>query len=1565
MKSSIKQNLILVTATVICMVLAFVLGINLAMPSVVALEQDARCGMVEHVHRDECYLNNVLICGERAHTHGENCYLLRLEDNDINRILSEIEADEEKSLEHVITNVVYKASYLELVNEGILPAPTPTPTPTPTPLIELLPEGSSLETLTATNASVAALNDSIEENNITPALYLNERLISPASEGGTVSNSENIVNLTQGQNSPTDLITYAAGNDNANGGISTLAVGDSAATTGDNVNFYIMLNDELVCIGHKALRSVSIQQNYRNYTYYCTTRSDTAERYNDGLISNITADNISYNNNGTYYLRYTTSNPSNEDSFSSGSAQRPRNNNYYNDYLSFGTSGGLKHAIITTRTESGNWWGTTYTYTPVDFYTVTLDRSKVGGTNSVQYVQSGQNSTLTLDSAYNWYTENGTQVTSVNPASGGITSTTTLYARPKQITVKITFLNSDNSTYETKTITSAVGESTVTVEMPNNGNFVWIIQGDDSKCWEPGDTYTTNKDTTFKAVPALYTVTYIDNNGASKETTVGYLGKAKMPSLPDGWVWKNGENYYSVGEEVTVKSDMTFTAVSGCAVTYIDANGDTTTTVVAQGKSHTITKNPGTGYVWVDEDGNQHNVGDKLVVNDSITLTAVKPITITYTVNFPSFNYPVSGNQNLYNRSGGTAAGATAVGTPVMKNGNASTLTINNYANPNAPHVVEATNYREVFYQNTEPPGSAYRSVYLLGWEVTVGNTTRLYTPGQNINWDELMELAGNGSTINFRGVWENSGQHSVSFYIIFNAKAVASGGNFPDGNPADYTPELFGAHLFGIPDIDNITTAKLTTHYGIAGKTATSSIDADKKIRELYGAGVTYDFTDDNNNNNNNTSTDYNTTLKMTDFPKDADILALMKELGRNGAYADGNGNNRLRADVGDGTTTELVPCTVSVRGNTRTYDYYDLDADHYTVRWYVFKSHDDAWHVDGRLIKKVGTIAVTKTFGGNASLVEAVREASEKMDDPFITATNDATGSDARTVSLYFKETTNDGKDNGYTYDSETDTYKWIIRDVKAGEKWIIKESPPKLNDAVTLPEWIIADSLNGTVVSGNTHDTNEIVGITQAGDEITEDWLTADFVNMYHLEDTILIRKVDGISMNGLAGAKFNLIQRTKHTDETYTYDVMYFTYDAQKSIYVWSQNGASDPKAIKDLAVTESGYLEYSLGGFTFENGDIIVREIETPEGYVTSPDIIVGYIPGSNDDEDGDSIPDGHILGYGAGADPSTVYATYENHVLTVKNFAMSDTTVTAEKKWDCDPSYYEGLAVKVELLANGKLASETIPGFSNTYGSYTVWLDENGSYTLNGTQKVYSQYNGEKEAAWKHVWKGLPAAINSNPITWSLRETQVGTEVTDATGNFPNWIFSYSTSGYGTSDGYFVNLTVSNTPNRAMIRLNKLEPDSKTPIPGVGFTLVELDKNGNETSTVKSGITSDVYGILDFDTLKYQTWYKLTETSRPAGYLPNDSGPIYLRIEKTGAVTVTTAVNGTEEHPNAYYPGQANNVYVTNTPGKALPETGGMGTHIYTAGGLLLMAAAVALLIYRRKRRKEADLLDV
>ena len=42
---------------------------------------------------------------------------------------------------------------------------------------------------------------------------------------------------------------------------------------------------------------------------------------------------------------------------------------------------------------------------------------------------------------------------------------------------------------------------------------------------------------------------------------------------------------------------------------------------------------------------------------------------------------------------------------------------------------------------------------------------------------------------------------------------------------------------------------------------------------------------------------------------------------------------------------------------------------------------------------------------------------------------------------------------------------------------------------------------------------------------------------------------------------------------------------------------------------------------------------------------------------------------------------------------------------------------------------------------------------------------------------------------------------------------------------------------------------------------------------------------------------------------------------------------------------------------VGNTPGTALPNTGGSGTLLFTAGGFALILMAGALLIGRRKRK--------
>lgn len=67
-----------------------------------ALEQQPRCGMTEHLHTESCYINDVLVCRQKAHTHSNNCYPLLLADNDINLLLTQIAATRDRNLESLL-----------------------------------------------------------------------------------------------------------------------------------------------------------------------------------------------------------------------------------------------------------------------------------------------------------------------------------------------------------------------------------------------------------------------------------------------------------------------------------------------------------------------------------------------------------------------------------------------------------------------------------------------------------------------------------------------------------------------------------------------------------------------------------------------------------------------------------------------------------------------------------------------------------------------------------------------------------------------------------------------------------------------------------------------------------------------------------------------------------------------------------------------------------------------------------------------------------------------------------------------------------------------------------------------------------------------------------------------------------------------------------------------------------------------------------------------------------------------------------------------------------------------
>ncbi len=124
--------------------------------------------------------------------------------------------------------------------------------------------------------------------------------------------------------------------------------------------------------------------------------------------------------------------------------------------------------------------------------------------------------------------------------------------------------------------------------------------------------------------------------------------------------------------------------------------------------------------------------------------------------------------------------------------------------------------------------------------------------------------------------------------------------------------------------------------------------------------------------------------------------------------------------------------------------------------------------------------------------------------------------------------------------------------------------------------------------------------------------------------------------------------------------------------------------------------------------------------------------------------------------------------------------------------------------------------------------------------------------------------------------------------------------------------------------------------------------------------------TVDSTGHLYFDGLKAGT-YTLTEITAPSGYnLLND--PIEIVIGWTAPADPDTStectwsfsVNGGTASTSLTEDGRCL-VKVENKPSNELPSTGGMGTTLFTIGGLVLMAGAALVLVIRRKGAKSGN----
>lgn len=144
----------------------------------------------------------------------------------------------------------------------------------------------------------------------------------------------------------------------------------------------------------------------------------------------------------------------------------------------------------------------------------------------------------------------------------------------------------------------------------------------------------------------------------------------------------------------------------------------------------------------------------------------------------------------------------------------------------------------------------------------------------------------------------------------------------------------------------------------------------------------------------------------------------------------------------------------------------------------------------------------------------------------------------------------------------------------------------------------------------------------------------------------------------------------------------------------------------------------------------------------------------------------------------------------------------------------------------------------------------------------------------------------------------------------------------------------------------AVLELYKVTPDGDVTIPGT-------NEKGTLLETWTSENASGTNGGIHVKDLFSGTYY-LIEKAAPSGHI-GLSGPIVFEVAaEAGTVTLISC-----PYELTLSGGPEVEIPIYNTATYVLPETGGTGTVLYTAGGLLLMlTSAVFLLITHGKRRR-------
>ena len=615
----------------------------------------------------------------------------------------------------------------------------------------------------------------------------------------------------------------------------------------------------------------------------------------------------------------------------------------------------------------------------------------------------------------------------------------------------------------------------------------------------------------------------------------------------------------------------------------------------------------------------------------SNTYSAEEAVTINKKVTFEAtlLGPPTYINVN-YDVAFPTVSGVTVSTKPTI-DGLASTTVKDTYTENSEMTVRNVSQHSVQGTVNGNSTGLT-RAIQFRGWKV--GNTDTVLQPNTKLIWEELVKYSGNSTSLKLTAVWEYNAKQTATFFIRFDSVAVDTEGNITGQDSNKYTKQIFAAYVGGVDT--TLSTNSLQNNYGIADTTSDNSYGADQSIRELYG-----ERTDG---------------VWLSAFPSDDFVFENLVQYANTGYLS-----------------VDGVPVKAE-----------DLNSREYAIRWYVFKNQDDAWHIDGKLVKKVGLIHVYKTFAGNKELI------AEAKSDFYIDATDVSTG--VNTVL---------NLQNYTSYDPINDKYMWEITDVDYGEYWEITEHPHIFNDGSVqfsvFSEYTVMDAHGDQSISG-TGTSLSVKGMTYALDEGVDEVLRAEFTNIYNRSDSIIIKKQDSLTGVSIGGAVFRLYQNGTP---------LKFNYNSATDRYEYNPTGGT----VTNLEGNANGYYEICIEDFSYDEGPITVREITAPKGYTPIGDIEIGY---GADGEIGILSGNSELIRYIGG-------------VLIVGN-STDSSSVTVKKNWECSESEWQD--VTVQLLANGKLVTTVMAGVEpqavlNSANNWTyTW--QNLPVYVNGTKIEWS-----------------------------------------------------------------------------------------------------------------------------------------------------------------------------------------------------------------------------------------------